>query len=101
VGRLAIVMHGRDNVATAVTDIPARTNVKIEVEGRLRDIEVIQPISLGHKFAIRHIVSGEDIVKYGEVIGVATREIGVGEHVHISNVESKRGRGDLTGRTRG
>ena len=32
--------------------------------------------------------------KYGEVIGAATRDIRVGEHVHVHNVEGKRGRGD-------
>ncbi|MDQ6598863.1 SAF domain-containing protein [Bacillus salipaludis] len=37
---------------------------------------------------------GEDILKYGEVIGLATTDIEPGEHVHIHNLEGKRGRGD-------
>ena len=30
---------------------------------------------------------GEYVIKYGEVIGVATKNIGVGEHVHVHNVK--------------
>ncbi|RLG06284.1 MAG: D-galactarate dehydratase, partial [Thaumarchaeota archaeon] len=52
-------------------------------------------IPFGHKLAIREIPRGEEIIKYGEVIGRATRDIEIGEHVHVHNVESLRGRGDL------
>jgi altronate dehydratase small subunit len=41
------------------------------------------------------IEKGEAIVKYGEVIGRATQQIILGKHVHIHNVESLRGRGDV------
>ena len=34
------------------------------------------------------------IVKYGEIIGRATQDIAVGQHVHVHNLESCRGRGD-------
>ena len=34
------------------------------------------------------------IVKDGEVIGRATKNISVGQHVHVHNLESCRGRGD-------
>ena len=34
-------------------------------------------------------------MKYGEEIGIATREIVKGEYVHIHNLDSMRGRGDL------
>jgi len=33
-------------------------------------------------------------VKYGEPIGIATRDIRSGQHVHVHNLESARGRGD-------
>jgi altronate dehydratase small subunit len=36
------------------------------------------------------------VIKYAEVIGVASRPISVGEHVHVHNVESVRARGDKT-----
>jgi len=34
------------------------------------------------------------ILKYGEVIGRATRDIEAGAHAHVQNIESLRGRGD-------
>jgi altronate dehydratase small subunit len=41
--------------------------------------------------------AGDDIMKYGEVIGAAVRSIRAGEHVHVHNLEGKRGRGDRIG----
>ncbi len=38
---------------------------------------------------------GDGVIKYGEIIGRATCDIDVGDHVHVHNVESQRGRGDL------
>ncbi len=40
----------------------------------------------GHKYALRDIASGEDVVKYGMPIGHATRPIRTGEHVHVHNL---------------
>lgn len=94
-------MHAKDNVATAIADIPSGTDVTINVEGVRIQIHTIQRIPFGHKIAVRRIALGENLVKYGEVIGIASKEIGVGEHVHIHNVESKRGRGDLVAQFRG
>ena len=48
----------------------------------------------GHKIAVRDIHKGELIMKYGEEIGIATKEIKKGEYVHIHNLDSMRGRGD-------
>jgi len=98
---LAVLIHGKDNVATAVVDIPPGTNVWIEIEGASGEVKVAQTVPAGHKFAIKPINIGEHVLKYGEVIGVATEKIGVGELVHVHNVESQRGRGDLTGKSEG
>ena len=42
----------------------------------------------GHKYALRDISAGEDIVKYGNPIGHATCDIKKGEHVHTHNVKT-------------
>ena len=44
---------------------------------------------------MKDIALGENILKYGEVIGRATKDIRAGTHAHIHNIESLRGRGDL------
>ena len=42
----------------------------------------------GHKYALRDIKCGEDIIKYGNPIGHATCDIKQGEHVHTHNVKT-------------
>jgi altronate hydrolase len=76
----------QDNVAVALGPI-ARDSV---VDG----LEVRDDIPAGHKIAARPIASGAPVVKYGYPIGVATRDIAPGEHVHVHNLESTL-RGDL------
>jgi altronate dehydratase small subunit len=93
--RDAIVIKRQDNVATAIRDIPAGKTAAVGVEEESMDIKVSQDIPFGHKLALRPILSGEEILKYGTVIGRATQGIEPGEHVHVHNVESLRGRGDL------
>ena len=49
----------------------------------------------GHKYAIRDIKAGENIIKYGCPIGHATSDIKAGEHVHTHNVKTNLS-GNLT-----
>ena len=42
----------------------------------------------GHKYALRDIAAGENIIKYGNPIGHATVDIKKGEHVHSHNVKT-------------
>ncbi len=42
----------------------------------------------GHKLASRDIRRGEKILKYGAPIGSASRNIQMGEHVHLHNLQS-------------
>lgn len=45
----------------------------------------------GHKYAIRPIADGENVIKYGMPIGRATCDIAVGDHVHVHNVVTNLG----------
>ena len=92
--RDAIVIKRQDNVATAIQDIPGGKSAAVGLDEERVILKVIQDIPLGHKLALRHIGSGEEILKYGTVIGRATQDIQPGEHVHVHNVQSMRGRGD-------
>ena len=48
-------------------------------------------ITSGHKYALAPIRKGEDVIKYGYPIGVATDDINEGDHVHSHNIRSKLG----------
>ena len=89
-----IVLSERDNVATALSEL--RKGDEVKVRNGEEGIVIRQDIPFGHKFAIIDIRKGENVLKYGEVIGRATEAIGSGDHVHVHNIESLRGRGDLT-----
>ncbi len=90
----AIVMEESDNVATVVEPIDAPGEVVVEAAGGRITVRISDNIPFGHKFAIRDIPEGSFILKYGEPIGVARIDIKAGQHVHVHNLESKRGRGD-------
>jgi altronate hydrolase len=53
----------------------------------LGDITPSEPIGRGHKLAIKPIESGAPVRKLGQVIGIATKEIAPGQHIHVHNVE--------------
>ncbi len=91
----AILIKKEDNVATALRDLEVKQEAVIRLDKDEKIITITEPIPFGHKFAVRKIIKGENILKYGEVIGRATRDIEAGAHAHIQNIESLRGRGDL------
>ena len=45
-------------------------------------------IPAGHKQALRDIAQGDFVIKYGQIIGRATKDIKAGEWVHTHNVRS-------------
>ena len=56
---------------------------------KLDNVEV--NLENGHKYAIRPIKTGENVIKYGAPIGHATCDINVGEHVHSHNLKTNLG----------
>lgn len=86
-----LVISDGDNVATALEPL----EVGRELAAGGSRVVVQEPIPRGHKLALRSIASGESVVKYGSAIGVASKDIPAGTHVHTHNVSSTRGRGDL------
>lgn len=82
-------------MATLFESVKPHREVKVRMNDEIKRFKVLEKIPMGHKFAIKDIKQGDSIIKYGESIGVATKNISKGEHVHIQNVESCRGRGDV------
>lgn len=94
--QLALKINDRDNVATIFANgIVSGSEVEVrDKQGKSEKIKVLGDIPFGHKIALKEIHPGEQIIKYGEEIGVATKEIKKGEYVHVHNLDSMRGRGD-------
>ncbi len=75
-----IRLHPRDNVVVAARAI-SEGAVTAETGTRIRE-----RIPAGHKLAVSAIATGEPVIKYGQVIGVATADIRAGSHVHVHNL---------------
>lgn len=78
-----IHLNGRDNVCVARR--PVTPGEELVIGGE--KVVVSEQIVPGHKVALRPISAGERIFKYGEIIGKATRDIGLGEWIHTHNSE--------------
>lgn len=78
-----IKINDKDNVAVALYNLEKGQ----EVEG----VTLLCNVPKGHKFALCTIEKGQDVVKYGCPIGVATQTIDAGQHVHTHNVKTKLG----------
>jgi len=93
----AMIIHPDDNVANLIG--PGRKDQAVEcvTEGRRekQSITLREDIPANHKFAAADIKTGDPITKYGLNIGRASRDIRQGDYVHVHNIESNRGRGDL------
>ena len=75
-----ITLHEKDNVAVACMSIPA--NKKINSNLHSKDL-----IPFGHKIALSKIKKNNFIYKYGQIIGIASKDINTGEHVHSHNLK--------------
>lgn len=86
----ALRLSDKDNVVTCLQAVSK--GVPVDTGGET--IPARDDIPKFHKMAAAPIAAGDRCYKYGESIGVATRDIRPGEHVHVHNIESTRGRGD-------
>jgi len=91
----AVILNPKDNVATALSYLKAGDVLQLKVGERTLKIKLRAQVPFGHKFSLAQIALGSPIIKYGEVIGTSTETIQPGDYVHVHNVASTRGRGDL------
>jgi altronate hydrolase len=76
----ALRLHSEDNVVIAVDEIRAGDQPSNAPAALAR-------VPKGHKMASTQIAVGEPILKFGQIIGFASKPIGPGEWVHEHNVE--------------
>lgn len=97
----AIMIDEGDNVATATSEIEAGEEVEIIAPSgaTAKRLRALEPIPFGHKIALKDIGPGEEVMKYGERIGVASRPITAGAWVHTHNLESLIQPAPIEGRT--
>ena len=84
----AIALTEKDSVATMIDKANRGEAVEVTIGRRKIVITAEDEIPFGHKIALKEIKKGEKVIKYGEPIGQATRDIKKGEHVHVHNIKS-------------
>ena len=82
-----LMIHPRDNVAVALRMLDVG---ELAVAKGIEGLRAVEEIPTSHKIALKDISKGEEIIKYGEIVAVSTRDIKRGEWVHTHNLESKR-----------
>ena len=88
--RNAMIIDAKDNVAVAIEPIAKGEQAVYLCAGKEVSLPVLEDITIYHKLAACDIAKGQPIVKYGEHIGLAARDIKAGEHVHCHNLEEHR-----------
>ncbi|BBZ33697.1 UxaA family hydrolase [Mycolicibacterium confluentis] len=51
------------------------------------ELTLVSEVPRSHKVALRPIARGEEVRRYGQIIGFAAADIRAGEHVHLHNLE--------------
>jgi hypothetical protein len=82
--RRFLIHHPKDNVAVILEESLKKGE---EITVGSQKIKLRSNIPFGHKVAIREIPRGCMAIKYGEKIGRAKKDIHVGDHVHVQNLE--------------
>jgi altronate hydrolase len=77
---MTLRLHALDDVAVAIRELQAGDFVEAE------QLYVSERIPAGHKVALREKAQGEPILRYGQIIGFASRQISAGQHVHVHNL---------------
>jgi altronate dehydratase len=85
-GVIMFLISTEDNVATLLRQ--GEEGEERAIVGASERIRFSEAVPLCHKVARSPILKGEPVVKYGVPIGRATRDIAVGNWVHLHNMES-------------
>lgn len=85
--QVAFQIDARDNVATALAALTGGAII-LRGDATQASVQAVEDIPVGHKIALRDICAGEDILKYGVVIGRAVKAISCGSWVHLHCMKS-------------
>jgi (2R)-sulfolactate sulfo-lyase subunit alpha len=87
-----LVHRPEDSVGVAVHDLTPAAVVRGRVQSSRQEVQVdvADPVPLGHKVALRDIAAGDQVIEYGVAIGLATVDIRAGQHVHVHNLKGQR-----------
>ena len=95
----AIMIDAKDNIAVCLEDFQRGAEINVRCGEENFIVTAIEDIPFGFKIALIDILAGQQVLKYGESIGIASELISMGQLVHVHNIEGEKGRGDLVEKT--
>lgn len=78
--RDTVRLNPDDNVVIALRDLASGEHPNC------LSVPLLGAVSRGHKIATKLIAKGENVIRYGQIIGQAKSDIFPGEHVHVHNL---------------
>ena len=78
-------INSADNVAVAINPLAKGTVVTVDGAG---DVTLVSDIPAGHKFALKDIAEGENVIKYGFPIGHARHAVARGQFLDHNDIKT-------------
>ncbi len=82
----SVLISDKDNVVVVIEEVKAGDSVK---PGQGIEVKANEDIMRNHKVAIKDVAAGSSVIKYGESIGLASKDIAAGDWVHTHNIEAE------------
>ncbi len=84
----ALLIDDTDNVVTCVTEVPAGSEVVYRKGDEVLSLKAEEDIPYCHKIALNDLAKGDEVIKYGEMIGRTLEPIAKGFRVWDRNIYS-------------
>ena len=84
----ALMMDETDNVVTCVTEVAKGEDVVYQKGSELLTVRAEEDIPYCHKIALKDFAEGDEVIKYGELIGKTDCAIAEGHLVNHENIHS-------------
>ena len=84
----ALLMDEKDNVVTCVTEVAAGQDVVYRNGQEFCTVKAEENIPYCHKVALVDLKKGDEVIKYGESLGVMTEDAAKGHWVSHNNLVS-------------
>ena len=84
----ALLIDETDNVVTCVEEVPAGSEVFYRKGDDILSLKVTEDIPYCHKTALKDLAEGDEVIKYGEMIGRTNSPVRKGGWVSDKNIYS-------------
>ena len=84
----ALLIDDIDNVVTCVAEVPAGSEVFYRKGEEILSLKAEEDIPYCHKIALKDFAKGDEVIKYGEMIGKTLEPIAKGRWVWDKNIYS-------------